>query len=178
MFKGIKTTRRVRRAPSPMRVSTVTDISGNTIINNTDASINTINTIPINTINTINPIVPVETRDPQFEKSFTTFFNAESAAATTVKPWLRLERGLRLQKYRAYALVYPGLTLEEQDALYRVLVKANDAKLLNTKQHIVYENGVIQAVKGLKVIRTGDPTVPAVFKIELPRPTKKNTDES
>jgi len=159
MFKGIKTTRRVRRAPSPMRVSTVTDISGNTIVNNAP-----------------NPIVP-EIRDPQFEKSFTTFFNAESVAASTVKPWLRLERGLRLQKYRAYAFAYPGLSEEEQDALYRVLVKANDAKLLNTKQHIVYENGVIQSVKGLKVIRTGDPTVPAVFKIEIPRPTKKNTDE-
>jgi hypothetical protein len=161
MFKGIKTTRRVRRAPSPMRVSTVTDISGNTIVNNTVINTN-----------------PPETKDPQFEKSFTTFFNAESAAATTVKPWLRLERGLRLQKYRAYALAYPGLTEEEQDALYRVLVKANDAKLLNTKLHIVYDNGVIQAVKGLKVIRTGDPTVPAVFKIEVPRATKKNTDES
>jgi len=159
MFKGIKTTRRLRRAPSPMRATNiiVNDISGaaidNTVVN------------------------PVEVKDTQFEKSFTTFFNAESVAASTVKPWLRLERGLRLQKYRAYALAYPGLTEEEQEALYRVLVKANDAKLLNTKQHIIYENGVIHAVKGLKVIRTGDPTAPAVFKIEIPRATKKNTDD-
>jgi hypothetical protein len=57
-----------------------------------------------------------------------------------------------------------------------MLLKANDAKLLNTKTQVQYENGVIQAVHGLKIIRTGDPTVPAVFKIEVTRATKRNTD--
>jgi hypothetical protein len=89
---------------------------------------------------------------------------------------LRLERGIRLQKYRTYANTYPGLTTEEQENLYKVLMKANDAKLLNTKQQINYENGVITAVRGLKVVKNGDPTVPAVFKIDIPRPTKKNSE--
>ena len=101
---------------------------------------------------------------------------AESAANTTTKPWLRLERGIRLQKFRSYANLYPGLSEEEKEHLYKILVKANDAKLLNTKQQITYENGVIQSVKGLKVIRNGDLSSPATFKIEIPRATKRNTE--
>ncbi len=75
-----------------------------------------------------------------------------------------------------YAETYPGLSNDEKDALYKMLVKANDAKLLNTKQQIQYENGKIVSVKGLKVIRTGDLEAPAVFKIETVRPTKRNSD--
>jgi hypothetical protein len=110
------------------------------------------------------------------EKNMTNFFEAESAAVSLQKPWLRLERGLRLQKYRAFAEVFPGLNAEEKEGLYKTLLKANDAKLLNTKQQIQYENGKILAVKGLKVIRGGNPEAPAVFKIETVRPTKRNTD--
>ena len=93
------------------------------------------------------------------------------------KPWLRLERGIRLQKFRAFAEVFPGLQTAEKETLYKVLAKANDAKLLNTKQQIVYEGGVIQSIKGLKIIRTGNPATPAVFKIDITRPTKKNLSE-
>ena len=88
-----------------------------------------------------------------------------------------MERGLRLQKYRAFAEAYPGLNKDEKEALYKTLMKANDAKLLNTKQYVQYENGVIQSVKGLKVIKTGDPNVPASFKIDTLRSTKKNQDD-
>lgn len=115
--------------------------------------------------------------ESQFDKNIQNFFVAESAAMSVQKPWLRLERGIRLQKYRAYAQSYPGLTPEEQESLYKVLMKANDAKLLNTKQQISYENGILTAVKGLKVVKNGDPTIPAVFKIDIPRPTKKNVEE-
>ncbi len=119
--------------------------------------------------------VPQETQSA-LEKNMTNFFEAESAAVALQKPWLRLERGMRLQKYRAFAEVFPGLNEEEKDGLYKTLLKANDAKLLNTKQQIQYENGKIVAVKGLKVIRGGNPEDPAVFKIETVRPTKRNTD--
>jgi hypothetical protein len=105
------------------------------------------------------------------------FFEAESAAVSLSKPWLRLERGLRLQKYRAFAEAYPGLNQEEKESLYKTLMKANDAKLLNTKQHVQYENGVIQSIRGLKVIKTGDPSVPATFKIDTLRSTKKNLED-
>ena len=108
------------------------------------------------------------------EKGIQRYFEAESASVLLTKPWLRLERGIRLQKFRAFAEAYPGLRADERESLFKMLTKANDAKLLNTKQQIVYENGVISAVRGLKIIRTGDPTVAAVFKIEIVRPTKKN----
>jgi hypothetical protein len=108
------------------------------------------------------------------EKSMTSFFEAETAATLLTKPWLRLERGIRLQKFRAFAEAYPGLSTEEKAAMYAFLVRANDSKQLNTKSQIQYENGVIQSIKGLKIIRTGDPTVPAVFKIEPLRQTKRH----
>jgi hypothetical protein len=104
----------------------------------------------------------------------TNFFEAESVAASTTKPWLRLERGLRLQKLRTFAEAYPGLTIDEKEALYKILAKANDAKLLNTKQQIVYEHGKILSIRGLKGVRTGDTTS---FKIEVHRQTKKRGNE-
>jgi len=106
------------------------------------------------------------------------FFQAESTATSLAKPWLRLERGLRLQKFRSYAESYPGLTTDEQKDLYAFLLKANDNKQLNTKQQVAYDNGVIQSIRGLKVIRTGDIKVPALFKIEATRLTKKHQDDS
>ena len=155
MFR-VKTTRRnVKRAISPLKVAT--DISGAFIIQ---------------------PVVKEQVQEQsQLERRVDNFFEAESAAVSLSKPWLRLERGLRLQKYRAFAEVYPGLTTTEKESLYKVLMKANDAKLLNTKTTIQYENGIIQSIKGLKMIRTGDPTQPAVFKIDVSRPTKKHTDD-
>jgi len=111
------------------------------------------------------------------ERQMTNFFEAEAAGVSLTKPWLRLERGLRLQKIRAYALAYPGLTVDEQEALNKMLVKANDTKLLNTKTQINYENGKILSIKGLKIVKSGDPNEPAVFKIDIPRPTKRNIEE-
>jgi hypothetical protein len=109
-----------------------------------------------------------------FMARMTNFFEAESVAASTTKPWLRLERGLRLQKLRTFAEAYPGLTLDEKETLCKTLAKANDAKLLNTKQQIVYENGKILSIRGLKVVRSGDV---CSFKIEVHRQTKKRGNE-
>jgi len=159
MFRT-KATRRTKRAVSPLRAAT------------NDASQPSDIPLP--------PSQPTASEQNEtnsvLEKNMTNFFEAESAAVALTKPWLRLERGLRLQKYRAYAEVYPGLRADEKEGLYKMLMKANDAKLLNTKQQIQYENGKIVAVRGLKVIRTGDPEAPAVFKIETVRPTKRNSD--
>ena len=107
--------------------------------------------------------------------TMSTFFSAESASAF-FKPWLRLERGLRLQRFRAFAEEYPDLSAEEREILYKALVKANDAKQLNTKQQIQYEDGKIVGIRGLKLIR-GD--AGTVFKIEQPRSMKrKHTDSA
>ena len=109
-----------------------------------------------------------------FDKNISTFFDAESASAY-LKPWLRLERGLRLQRFRLFAEEYPGLTTEERDLLIKVLVKANDAKQLNTKQQIQYDDGKIIAIRGLRMTRVGE--APATFKIDATRPTKKKTKD-
>jgi hypothetical protein len=97
------------------------------------------------------------------DKNINSFLNAEFASAF-LRPWLRLERGLRLQKFRAFADEYPGLNAEEKEALYKVLVKANDARALNTKQQITYEDGKILSIRGLRMTRVGD--APATFKID------------
>ena len=105
--------------------------------------------------------------------SMSTFLTAESASAF-LKPWLRLERGLRLQRIRAYAEEYPDLSTEERELLYKTLVKVNDAKLLNTKQQIQYEEGKIVGIRGLKLIRGDTGTI---FKIEPPRSMKRKHKE-
>lgn len=153
MFRS-NNTRRAKRAPSPLRPAAAP-------------------TLPL-----VAPTTPDISGAPAptshaLEKSFATFFAAETANTLLTKPWLRLERGLRLQKLRAFAAAYPGLSPTEQTALYEFLVAANDARALNTKSQITYEEGVIQSIKGLKVIRSGDLGAPPVFKIEASRQTKR-----
>jgi len=154
-------TRRIKRAASPQPaipasppISSTHDISGAVVP----------------------PITDISGASAQTPMSrLTNFFEAESHAVSTTKPWLRLERGLRLQKLRTFAESYPGLSNEEKENLNKALVKANDSKLLNTKQQIVYEEGKILSIRGLKIIRDGDPTHSASFKIEVSRQTKKRT---
>ena len=165
-------TRRVKRATSPLPVipaspplnSSATDISGSVppIVDVSGAA------APTTLMGQALLAFGVEGR-------LTNFFEAESHAASTTKPWLRLERGLRLQKLRTFAESYPGLSSEEKENLNKALVKANDSKLLNTKQQLVYEEGKILSIRGLKIIRDGDPTHSASFKIEVSRQTKKRT---
>ena len=165
MFR-VKTTRRnVKRAISPLRPAT-------------DGAAPQ-QDVPTNVLTTAVPVAPAAppAEPSAFGKSLNDFFDAESASVLLTKPWLRLERGLRLQKLRAYADSYPGLSTEEKETLFRSLIKANDARQLNTKAQITYEEGKVQAIRGLKVIRSGDPKEPAVFKIEGLRATKKHSEE-
>jgi hypothetical protein len=162
MFKVKSTRRNPKRSGSPLRIESVAP-----------------STTTAATITAPDPTS--KPTDPSSKPTLTNtldFFQAESTATSLAKPWLRLERGLRLQKFRSYAESYPGLTTDEQKDLYNFLLKANDNKQLNTKQQVAYENGSIQSIRGLKVIRTGDIKVPAVFKIEAARLTKKHQDDS
>lgn len=139
MLKGQKT-RRNRRSVSPSRGGGAPPTSEDGV--------------------TAGPVGPVH---GGLDKNINSFLNAEFASAF-LRPWLRLERGLRLQKFRAFADEYPGLSAEEKEALNKVLVKANDARALNTKQQITYEDGKIQSIRGLRMTRVGD--APATFKID------------
>ena len=158
-------TRRVKRASSPLPVIPPSPILSPSAIADVSGSVP-----PIADISGALLVAPAPTT---LMGRLTNFFEAESHAASTTKPWLRLERGIRLQKLRTFAESYPGLSIEEKENLNKALVKANDSKLLNTKQQLVYEEGKILSIRGLKIIRDGDPTHSASFKIELHRLTKK-----
>ena len=160
MFR-VKTTRRnVKRAISPLRPAT-------------DGA-PTPQEAPMNIITSAS--APLA-EPSAFGKNLNDFFDAESASVFLTKPWLRHERGIRIQKLRIYAETYPGLSTEEKETLFRSLLKANDARQLNTKAQITYDEGKVQSIRGLKVIRSGDPKEPAVFKIEGLRATKKHSEE-
>ena len=120
------------------------------------------------------------------------FLNAESISALK-KPWLRLERGTRMQKFRQFADDYEysnqstidstsehsdehsskKLTSAEKDNLIKVLVTANDEKQLNSKQNVIYDidSGKIVSIKGLKMVKNDEGV--SSFKIELSKPTKR-----
>lgn len=58
------------------------------------------------------------------------------------KPWHRLERGLRLNRLRAFTesmATARGLKPTEQAALLALLTKALDRKVLNSKMAVVYD---------------------------------------
>lgn len=166
MFRAKTTRRNIKRALSPLK----------------PASDPSAPPIPSNVLVESTPTVSSEstaaaTVAEKQEKQMTDLFAAEAASVSLTKPWLRLERGIRMQKLRSFADNYEDLSADDKDNLYKYLVRANDSKLLNTKQQILYEHGLIQSIKGLKIIRTGDPTAPATFKIESIRATKRNTSD-
>jgi len=198
MFR-VKSTRRNGKRSSPeATVATVAaEVTGATVVTGpattsatTTTTVPPVATVPLVVANTVadeptttsdaTPAKEPSKREPAAKltpANTLEFFAAESAATALAKPWLRLERGLRLQRFRAYAEAYPGLSTSEKMRLYELLVIANDKKQLNTKQQVTYENGVIQSIRGLKVIRTGVVAEPAVIKIEPPQATKRNTKD-
>ena len=176
MFR-VKTTRRnVKRALSPLKPAsdptappTLPTPPSNVFVESSPTTVSAV--VPVVETSAASAVAEKQ------EKQMTDLFAAEAAAVSLTKPWLRLERGIRMQKLRTFADNYEGLSTEDKDNLYKYLVRANDAKLLNTKQQIQYDHGSIQSIKGLKIIRTGDPTVPATFKIEVHRATKRNSSD-
>jgi hypothetical protein len=106
------------------------------------------------------------------ETMLSALLDAESKAAVH-KPWLRLERGLRMRLLRAYVEKQDELTQQERVDLLLALVDALDRKLLNSKSQITYdtETGVISDIHALKIIKPV--TGKTVFKIEPPNRTTK-----
>ena len=107
------------------------------------------------------------------ETFFSALLDAESKAAVH-RPWLRIERGLRMRLLRAYVERRADLSVQERTDLLAALIDALDKKLLNSKSQITYntDTGDIVEINALKVIHpTNSKTV---FKIEPPnRSTKK-----
>lgn len=76
-----------------------------------------------------------------FHDTVETLLNADANAAYR-KPWHRLERGLRLNRLRAFSETLAAarsLKPAEQQALLTLLTKALDRKSLNSKTAVVYD---------------------------------------
>ena len=107
------------------------------------------------------------------ETMLTALLDAESKIAVH-RPWLRLERGLRMRLMRAYVEKQTDLSVPERVELLNALVDALDRKLLNSKSQITYNSdiGEIAEINSLKIIRPSEGKI--TFRIEPPnRGTKK-----
>ena len=91
------------------------------------------------------------------------FLNLNASEAYK-RPWHRLERGLRLNRLRKFSEDEAGrLNLKEAEkiALYSLLIKSLDKKLLNSKTAVIYDPAKesITEIKGLVMHRSSDETV-------------------
>jgi hypothetical protein len=84
-----------------------------------------------------------------------TFKNLATDAENSLKrPWHKLERGLRIGRIREFVSREAErlkLDAEDTDALFKLLTKALDRKLLNSKSVVIYEAEAekIAEIKGL-----------------------------
>ena len=81
--------------------------------------------------------------DYSINESLENMLNAESTAAYK-RPWHRLDRGLRLNRLRAFVETLAssrGLTPPEQASLLQLLTRALDRKILNSKTSVTFLTG-------------------------------------
>lgn len=87
-----------------------------------------------------------------YEKNFKTL--ATDAENSLKRPWHKLERGLRIGRIREFVARETDrlkMDAEDSDALFKLLLKALDRKLLNSKAAVSYEldSEQITEIKGL-----------------------------
>lgn len=117
--------------------------------------------------------------------AFLKFLDAKTDDAYT-RPWHRLEKGLRLNRLRLFAKHEADVFhLDEanQTALYNLLVKALDKKLLNSKTTVIYdqEQQKILEIKGLVFHKNADGSVHFQFnerRVAVTQKKKRADDES
>jgi hypothetical protein len=88
-------------------------------------------------------------------------FLSSNAEEAFNRAWHKLERGLRLNRLRAFVdaeKARANYTEEETKQLLSVIMKAFDKKLLNTKNVVVYneKTAQIEEIKGLVMHRGAD----------------------
>jgi hypothetical protein len=107
------------------------------------------------------------------EKGMDLFFASENKNTLT-KPWIKLDRGLKIDRLKNYASEYPGLNEHEKAALTQTLLSGLDRGVLKTRVVINYntETCKIEDIKGLIVSHTESGRT---FKIEIPRATKRRS---
>jgi hypothetical protein len=102
-----------------------------------------------------------------------------------IRPWHRLERGLRLNRIRIFIeQIAPqyAMTKEEKEQCFVFLQKSLDKKLLNTLKIVQYDQATqrITAIRGLDIHRTPDNVLKCGFSAKKTRPDstrKKKKDE-
>ncbi len=98
------------------------------------------------------------------------------------RPWHRLERGLRLNRLRAFVDEEKrklSLTQFESASLLAVLQKALDKKLLNSKTTVIYDQDTanILEIKGLVMHRGADGIMKFQLLEKRPGGTRKKKEE-
>ena len=109
----------------------------------------------------------------------------DSAREAYVRPWHRLERGLRLNRLRFFIEeVAPQyqMTKEERDGFFLFLQKALDKKLLNTLKVVQYDQETqrIVTIKGLEIKRSAEGVLKWAFsakKVKTEGTRKKRKEE-
>jgi hypothetical protein len=107
------------------------------------------------------------------EKGMDLFFASENKN-TLKKPWIKLDRALKIDRIRLYANEYPGLNDQEKASLTQTLLNGLERGLLKTRIVINYntESCKIEDIKGLIVSHTESGRT---FKIEIQRATKRRS---
>ena len=85
------------------------------------------------------------------EDSLDALFAAESAASFN-QPWQKLDRGSRLNRLRNYVQTFPGLTPAERASLLSAILAAFEARQLNTKASVDYDQ-TVAAITGIRGLR-------------------------
>jgi len=85
----------------------------------------------------------------------------DGAREAYLRPWHRLERGLRLNRIRLFIEeIAPQFTMskEDREGFFVFLQKALDKKLLNTLKVVQYDQDTqrITTIRGLEIKRDGD----------------------
>jgi hypothetical protein len=117
--------------------------------------------------------------------AFMKFLDTKSDDAYT-RPWHRLEKGLRLNRLRLFAKHEAEVFhLDEANctALYNLLVKTLDKKLLNSKTTVIYdqEQQKILEIKGLVFHKNADGSVLFQFnerRVAVTQKKKRTEEES
>jgi hypothetical protein len=99
----------------------------------------------------------------------------DGAREAYIRPWHRLERGLRLNRIRLFIEeIAPqfGMSKEDRDSFFIFLQKALDKKLLNTLKVVLYDQDTqrITAIKGLE-LKSVNGVLKWNFSIKAPRST-------
>lgn len=166
---------------TPMKNNVITkvevaDVSGNLVNDISGAAAAPAPALASAAVAASAPTVPVNQRNNTVmnaDRFFSDLLDAESKSAVH-RPWLRLERGIRMKLLRSYVEKRADLSAAERVDLLAALVEGLDKKLLNSKSQITYntDTGDIVEINALKIIHpTNSKTV---FRIEPPnRSTKK-----